>query len=125
MSGPATCLYWSPDLGEAARGREQTGRRRTPATTPLPPKDGGAEAQTAVTQVARPAQKRPPAPQPNRPAAAQKTTRRLALAALAVAAIAAAAIGGMMLGTSKPSAVHDDTVQSQIDGMRGFVEANR
>jgi serine/threonine-protein kinase len=107
----------------AARGREQAGRKRTPAAVPLPPKGQaqGAEAATAVTRVATPAER---APKPTRPPAAQKTTRRLALAALAIAAIAAAAIGGMMLGTGKPSAVHNDSVQSQIDGLRGFIEAN-
>lgn len=57
--------------------------------------------------------------------AASPTSRRLALVGLVVALLAAAMLAGALFGSSDPSAVNHDSVQSQIEGMRDFVEQNR
>ena len=44
---------------------------------------------------------------------------------LLIAAIVAAGVAGVMLGDTAPSPVTQDTVQSQIDGMRGFIQNHR
>jgi serine/threonine-protein kinase len=106
----------------AARGRQDPKR----PLAPLPPRsqpgvdDPGETAMTRVSPAANTGQ-RPAA----RPPAAHKTSRRLLVAALAIAAIAVAAVVGLTLGDAKPKAVHNETVQSQIDGMRGFIQNNR
>lgn len=80
---------------------------------------------TAVTQVARaPRHSTGPRP-PARPPAAQKTTRRLTIAALVVAAVLAALVAGVVLADRSIQPVRNDTVQSQIDGMRDFVQSHR
>jgi serine/threonine-protein kinase len=102
----------------AARGRESERTR----VAPVPVRAAaGADAATAMTQVANTPERstgnRPAA----RPPASRKTSTRLAVAALLIVAVIAAGVAGVMLGDSKPSPVHQDTVQSQIDGMRGFI----
>ena len=103
----------------AARGR------RTAATRPLPPQ--GDEAATRVQpRVAPPVPAGTTADRPAaRPPATRKTTVRLAVAALAICAIAAAAVIGFSLGDTAPSPVNQDSLESQIQGMRGFVQDNR
>jgi hypothetical protein len=44
---------------------------------------------------------------------------------LLIAAVIAAGVAGVMLGDSAPSPVNQDTVQSQIDGLRGFIQNHR
>lgn len=110
---------------EAATRMIATRGRRTAATRPLPPQ--GDEAATRIqprptaASVAATTSERPAV----RPSASSKTTKRLAVAALAIAAIAAAAIFGFTLGDTAPSPVNQDSVESQIEGMRGFVQDNR
>jgi serine/threonine-protein kinase len=99
----------------AARGRQQPAR----------PAPAAAEAPTAVTRVAAPGDRTTGSRPAARPPASRKTSRRLAVAAMLIAAIIAAGVAGVMLGDTKPTPVHQDTVQSQIDSMRGFVQANR
>lgn len=114
----------------AARGRQDPTRaRRAAPTAILPPNadpPGSANAQEAATRVA-------PAPAPvqtgdtgsHRPPASRKTSARIAVALLMVAAIVAAAAIGFTLGGSSPKPVQNDTVQSQIEGLRGFIQDNR
>jgi hypothetical protein len=81
---------------------------------------------TQVTRVATAHEQRTTGQRPAvRPPASSKTTRRLTIALLAVAAVIAAGVAGVMLGDTKPEPVRQDTVQSQIEGMRGFVEQHR
>lgn len=82
------------------------------------------DAATAVTQVARTPQHTTGSRPAVRAPASQKTSRRLAIVSLLIAAIIAAAVAGVMLGETAPQPVRKDTVNSQIDGMRGFVRAN-
>jgi hypothetical protein len=42
-----------------------------------------------------------------------------------IAGVIAAGVAGVMLGDSAPAPVHQDNVQSQIDGMRGFIQNHR
>ncbi|MFT4048903.1 MAG: protein kinase [Solirubrobacterales bacterium] len=108
----------------AQRGRDTQRTRVAPAAL-SGAAAAGAAAPTAVTQIAnapeRTTGQRPAA----RPPASAKTSRRLAIAVLAIAAVIAAGVAGVMLGDSKPQPVRQDTVQSQIDGMRGFIQQNR
>jgi serine/threonine-protein kinase len=103
---------------------------RTRVTSPAPRRAAaaaaGAEAATAVTRVAstpgtNTTGNRPAA----RPPASRKTTTRLVVAALLIAGVIAAGVAGVMLGDSAPAPVHQDNVQSQIDGMRGFIQNHR
>lgn len=104
----------------AQRGRDTQRTRVAPAASAA-----AAGAATAVTQVAgapeRTTGQRPAA----RPPASSKTTRRLTITVLAIAAVIAAGVAGVMLGDSKPQPVRQDTVQSQISGMRGFIQNHR
>ncbi len=85
------------------------------------------EIATAVTQVAslppeqRSTGSRPAAPPP----AAQKTTRRLGVVALLLALILAAGAAAITLTSSDVQPVRQDTVQGQIEALRGFIESNR
>lgn len=123
LSDPAAAA-----LMASGRGR-QTARTRVAPT----PHASAADDQTAATRVApavpgRKASAPPPAgqvAQQQRPPAAQKTSRRLALAALAIAAIIAAGVAGLLYSESGPAPVRNDTAQSQIDGLRGFIDQNR
>lgn len=110
----------------AARGREAERTRVAPVAAATGAA-AGAGAPTQVTRVATTPQQqhttgsRPPA----RPPASRKTTQRLTIAVLLIAAVIAAGVAGVMLGDSKPSPVNQDTVQSQIDGLRGFIQDHR
>lgn len=121
----------------AARGRQDPARtRRTAATTILPPRpeppnsNAGkaaaaptpAEAPTQVAAVAQPGAQDTGS---HRPPASRKTTTRLLVAALMVGAVIAAAVIGFSMGEAGPSPVQNDTVQSQIEGLRGFIQDNR
>lgn len=107
----------------AARGREPQRTRVAPVAAAGA---GGAAGATQLTRVAtapvEPTTGQRPAV---RPAASSKTTRRLTVALLAVAAVIAAGIAGVMLGDSAPAPVRQDNVQSQIEGMRGFIQQHR
>jgi serine/threonine-protein kinase len=89
-----------------------------------PPTRTAAQA-TAVTQVARAPKATTGSRPPARPPAAQKTTRRLTLAALAIAVVLAIIVAGILLADRSVQPVRQDTVQSQIEGMRGFIQDNR
>lgn len=112
----------------AARGRQDPARtKRSAPTTVLPPQPqapGKPAPQEAATRVAQ-APVQPGDTGSHRPPASRKTSARLAVAALMVAAIIAAAAIGFTLGESSPKSVQNDTVQSQIEGMRGFIQDNR
>lgn len=106
----------------AARGRDAQRTR----VAPVPVATAGAGAATQVTQVAGAPEQRTTGQRPAaRPPASSKTTRRLTIAILAVAAVIAAGVAGVMLGDTKPQPVRQDTVQSQIEGMRGFIQQHR
>ncbi len=104
----------------AARGRGRAAAAPAPKRRPAP----AAEAATAVTQIAQTPRHNTGSREVAHPPASSKTTRRLTIAALLIAAVIAAAAAGVMLGDTKPQPVRNDTVQSQIDGMRGFVQNN-
>lgn len=111
---------------EAATRMIATRGRRTAATKPLPPKPRpGEDAATQIQQrpVAAPANTTSDRPAV-RPPASRKTSVRLAIAALAICAVVAAAVIGFTLGDASPSPVSQDSVESQIEGMRGFVQDN-
>lgn len=112
----------------AARGRQDPARaRRSAPTTVLPPQahaPGTPAPQEAATRVA-PAAGQPGDTGSHRPPASRKTSSRLAVAGLMIAAIIAAAVIGFTLGESSPKPVQNDTVQSQIEGLRGFIQENR
>jgi serine/threonine-protein kinase len=113
----------------AARGREAERTRVAPAVAAGAASGAaGAAAAGAPTQVTRVATapqhttgSRPPA----RPPASRKTTKRLTIAVLLIAAIIAAGVAGVMLGDTAPSPVNQDTVQSQVEGLRGFIQNHR
>lgn len=83
-------------------------RKATPPRTPLPPRDLEPTPQ--------------PAHEPAPSSGGGKNGKRFAVVALVIAAIAAAGIGGFALGTSPAKPVVEDTVQQQIDGLRGFIQ---
>lgn len=103
------------DPAAAARIAAQRGRQVARAPQDAP---------TAVTQVARSPQHTTGSRPAVRAPASQKTSRRIALVGVLIAAIVAAAVAGVVLGETAPQPVRKDTVNSQIDGMRGFVRAN-
>lgn len=112
----------------AARGRQDPTRaRRAAPTAILPPNadpPGTAKSQEAATRVA-PAPIQASDTGSHLPPASRKTSARIAVALLMVAAIVAAAAIGFTLGGSSPKPVQNDTVQSQIEGIRGFIQDNR
>ncbi|MGH2906306.1 MAG: protein kinase domain-containing protein [Solirubrobacterales bacterium] len=112
----------------AARGRapESAKPRRTAARKPLPPKsdpraaEAAAAAATEVTRVAS-----APEPEPAAAVSGKRSRRngsRILVGFLLLAAIAAAAVAGFALGESDTAPVVKDTVQSQVEGMRGFIQ---
>ncbi len=114
----------------ATRGRQDPTKARRPAAAavlPPLPQPGQAAQQTAVTRVAnRPAADVAPGNTgSHRPPASRKTTTRLAVAGLMVAAIVAALIIGFTLGETSPQPVQKDTVQSQVQGLREFIQNNQ
>ncbi len=108
----------------AQRGRQASNDQTRVAPVPPPSRNAAAGA-TAVTQVANAPERTTGSRPAARPPATQKTTRRLTVAVLAVAAVIAAAAAGVMLGDTAPQPVKQDTVQGQIEGMRGFVQNHR
>jgi serine/threonine-protein kinase len=108
----------------ASRGR-QDARTRVAPVAAAAGAGAAAGAATQVTQVATTPERTTGSRPPARPPASQKTTRRLTIAVLLVAAVIAAGVVGVMLGDSKPSPVNQDTVQSQVDGLRGFIQNHR
>jgi serine/threonine-protein kinase len=108
----------------AARGREAERTRVAPVAAAAGA-GAAAGAATQVTQIANTPERTTGSRPPARPPAKQKTTRRLSIALLLVAAVIAAGVVGVMLGDTKPSPVNQDTVQSQIDGLRGFIQNHR
>lgn len=112
----------------AARGREAERTRVAPivAAGAAGAAAGAAAGEaTQVTRVATTPEKITGSRPPARPPASQKTTRRLTITVLAIAAVIAAGVLGVMLSDTKPSPVNQDTVQSQIDGLRGFIQDHR
>jgi uncharacterized protein HemX len=123
LSDPAAATRLMSARGRANPAKPK--RASTAARKPLPPRqdpavpDAGA---TAVTRIEPAAAPRSPAP------AAKKSSgrgTRWLVALLLSAAIAGAAIAGFSLGQSSSAPVVNDTVQSQIDGMRGFIQNHR
>lgn len=100
----------------------------------------GGTAATTVMAAPRPSPQprsaAPPAPAtaPQRPPSTVETARahsrsgsggkRLVAVVLVLLAIAAAAAGGFLIGNSPSGPVVENTVQEQIDGLRGFVQDN-
>lgn len=113
----------------AARGRETDRTRVAPAVAAGAATGAAgaaaAGAPTQVTQVARAPQHTTGSRPPARPPASRKTTKRLTIAALLIAAIIAAGVAGVMFGDTAPSPVNQDTVQSQVEGLRGFIQNHR
>jgi serine/threonine-protein kinase len=110
----------------ASRGRAgaENKPRRAGARRPLPPKDDPRDAAAAATEVTRvaTAPEQQPAQAAKQPKPKKKNGPRLLVAFLLVAAVAAAAVAGFALGESSTAPVVNDTVQSQIEGMRGFIQ---
>lgn len=110
----------------AARGREAERTRVAPIAAAAAVDAGaGAGAATQVTRVATTPERTTGSRAPARPPASRKTTRRLTITVLAIAAVIAAGVVGVMLGNTKPSPVKQDSVQGQVDGMRGFIQNHR
>ncbi|MBJ7355381.1 MAG: serine/threonine protein kinase, partial [Thermoleophilaceae bacterium] len=112
----------------AARGREAERTRVAPIAAAAAGAAGaaaGAGDATQVTRVAATPERTTGSRPPARPPASRKTTRRLTITVLAIAAVIAAGVLGVMLGDTKPAPVNQDTVQSQIDGLRGFIQDHR
>ena len=110
----------------AARGREAERTRVAPAPAAAAAAAAGAAgAPTQVTQVATTPERITGSRPAARPPASRKTTQRLTIALLLITAVIAAGVAGVMLGGSNASPVRQDTVQSQIDGMRGFIQNHR
>jgi serine/threonine-protein kinase len=106
----------------AARGRTPDDKARKTATRrPLPPMSDPRDADAGATAVTR----IEPAAQ-NQPATTKSTGKkngpRILVGLLLLAAVAAAAIAGFTLGESSTAPVVNDTVQGQIQGMRGFIQ---
>lgn len=104
------------DPAGATRIMEQRGRQA---------QAGPSEAQTQVTQIApvpaAAAADQPPVQVPKTNRGARGMSVALLLTAIVIAAIAA----GLVLGDRAPQPVRQDTLQSQLDGMRDFIQQNR
>jgi serine/threonine protein kinase len=109
----------------AARGRESARTRVAPVPAAGAAAPASAGAETQVTRVATTPERTTGSRPPARPPASRKTTRRLTVLVLAIAAVVAAGVIGVMLGDTKPSPVNQDTVQSQVEGLRGFIQDHR
>jgi serine/threonine-protein kinase len=107
----------------AARGR----RSAQPRVAPIAAAGAaaGAAAADAPTRVAPAAARVPAAERPPDTKRESGGAGRWWLALLAVVAVLAAVVAVIALGQPKPHPVHQDTVQSQIDGMRVFIQNNR
>jgi serine/threonine-protein kinase len=108
-------------LADPAAATRLLARRGRPADARTHPADQA----TAVTQIARPPAHTTGSTAVAHPPASQKTNRRLAIAALLIAAVIAAAVVGVLFSASSPQPVRQDTLQTQVEGMRNFVDQNR
>jgi serine/threonine-protein kinase len=107
------------DPAAATRIMTQRGR----ATAPVRP--ATQDAPTAVTRVASAPEQSTGSAMAVRPPAAHKTNRRIVIAALAIAAVLAAGAFGVLSSSDSQQPVRQNSLQSQIDGMKKFVESNR
>lgn len=131
LSDPSAATRMIQSRGRS--GAESKPRRagaRRPLTPQVDPRDAAAAAAAAAaaTQVTRvstsPARPASTQQATNQPQPKKKSGSRLLVAALLVAAVTAAAVAGFALGGSSVAPVVNDTVQSQIEGMRGFIQDN-
>jgi serine/threonine-protein kinase len=97
------------DGGAVAAAAAATTVMASPKRQPLPP------------QPAAPVAAAPAGPPPSPAAPKRRTGRRILAIAAVLAALAAAAAGGFLLGGSESAPVVEDTVENQIDGLRGFL----
>lgn len=116
-------------LGDPATASRMASSRGRDQRTRVAPAAAGAAAATAVTQIAKTPNRPPNRPQPAEPQSAEQETgggsRTLTISLLVVALALAVGVAWLLLGGSQVSPVHQDSIQSQIDGMRGFIEQNR
>lgn len=108
----------------AARGRRGRAAASSEApTTVMPPPARSTRPATAATRADQPGQSSE-ATGSHRPPASRKTSARIALAAVLVLAVVAVVISAISFGDIGPEAVQNDTVQSQVEGMRELIEDN-
>jgi serine/threonine-protein kinase len=119
----------------ATAPRSPKGRRAARAATAVAAGSAlgsaGASRTTESTRVAAPATASAPAPAPAMAATAQSQSggrrglKRFFAITLLLLATGAAAAGGFMLGDSGTAPVVKQTLQDQIDSMRGFIQDHR